>query len=231
MSLTPLPPAVAANIADDRLIYEWDEWDVHEYFDFPDEALEQRLTEISGRGSISLALAIGEWICHRYSRLSRDPAPMQHLEASWAEQMKPDASCYMETEDDEWRGVIRGPLSIVMTIANDALFCMDEDENTSVRAAWMTNLARHVLPRHEEFEAWLAIVVDRLALLHPQSASENDSLPNDTFLLGRPVPRELFDTLRTYDVTDESLLIQNFLASVDPLNPFLAVNAVDNDDA
>lgn len=227
MSLIPLRPAVAANIADNRLVYEWDEWDVHEYFDFPNEDLERRLAAISGRGAIALTLAVGEWICERYSQVSADPAPLQCLEAAWAEQMQPDLSGYIETEDDEWRGVIRGPLSIVMTIANDALFCLDEDDETQIRAAWMTNLARHVLPRREAFEEWLAKVVDRLALYHPIEGSDAESLASDEFSLGRPVARELFDSTEEFVSIEESALIQRFLASVDSQNPYLAMNATD----
>jgi len=229
--MNPLPPIVSAAITDLTLRYEWDEWDVHEYFDFLAEPLELKLAEVSGRGSIALTLAVGEWICHRYSEVSTDPAPMQFLEAAWAEQMQPGLCSYMETEDDEWRGVVRGPLSIVMTIANDALFCLDEDDNPSVRAAWMTNLARHVLPRLDDFEKWLDIVVGRLALLYTKATSASDSIAGDDFMLGRPVPRDLFDTGRLFSRAEESLLIQQFLTSVDPSNPFLAINAIDDDES
>jgi hypothetical protein len=98
-----LLPAVVADITERRLLYEWDEWDVHEYFDYPEENLEKRLAEVSGRGSIALTLAVGEWICQRYSQLNADPSPMEFLEALWAEQMEPGLAGYIETEDDEWR--------------------------------------------------------------------------------------------------------------------------------
>jgi hypothetical protein len=227
MALTPFPPAIAAGIADNRLVYQWDEWDVHQYFDFPEEVLEKRLAQVSGRGSIALTLAVGEWICQRYTRVSVDPAPMQYLEACWAEQMQSDLASYMETDDDEWRGIVRGPLSIVMTIANDALFCLDEDEETPTRAAWMTNLARHVLPSCEAFDQWLEVIMERL-LMHHSSGAE--SLEDDTLGLGRPVARELFDSTRIFVPSEEPALIQRFLASVDPQNPYLAANAIDDEE-
>jgi hypothetical protein len=224
MTLRPLPPVLAANIADHRLLYDWDEWDVHQYFDFSDQALEQRLAEVSGRASIALSLAVGEWICHRYSLLSSDPAPMQYLEAAWAEQLLPEQCSPVETDDDEWRGLVRGPLSLVITIANDGLFCLDEDDDVPVRAVWMTNLARHLLPEPAAFEKWLAQVLDLLVQHHPKAGSEGESLPDDEFHLGRPVARELFDTTNPYQPADEARLIAQFLQSVDSTNPYLAAN-------
>jgi len=230
VALLPLPPAVASGIADDRLTYEWDEWDVHEYFDFPDDDLEKILADVSGRGSMALTLAAGEWICQRFSKVSSDPAPMQYLEAAWAEQLQPDLCSYIETEDDDWRGVIRGPLSLVITIANDALFCLDEDDDVPERAVWMINLARHVLPSIDAFNLWIQEVLDRLRRHHPRQGSENESLPDDEFALGRPVARELFDTSRPYDPGEELLLISQFLNAVDSQNPFLAANEKDDEE-
>jgi len=162
--------------------------------------------------------------------VSADIIPMQYIEAAWAEQMQPDQATYIETEDDEWRGIVRGPLSIAITIANDVLFCLDEDEVAATRAAWMTNLARHVLPRTDSFESWLDIVTERLARYHPRQGSEGESFENDPYTLGRPVARELFDSTRAFDPAEESLLIQRFLAEVDPTNPFLAVNTVEDEE-
>jgi hypothetical protein len=224
MTLRPLPPAVAANIADDKLAYEWDEWKVSDYYTVGKGDFDDRIAEISGRGLLSLTLAVGEWICERFSRLDGDPRPMQFLEATWAEQMQPGLGSYVETDDDEWRGVIRGPLSMVITIANDAAFCMEEDDDPGNRVAWMTNLARHVLPSHDAFETWLRAVLDLLSKHHPKEGSDKESLPDDEFDLGRSVPRELFDTTQTYRPPDESRLIAQFLKSVDPRNPFLSAN-------
>lgn len=227
--MNPLPPILAANIVDDRLLYEWDEWDVHEYFDFPDEALEAQLMTVSRRASMALALAAGEWICHRYSGVSADPAPMQYLEAAWAEQMHLDTAAYVETDDDEWRGIVRGPLSLVITIANDALLCLDEDEETSIRAAWMTNLARHVLPNADAFERWLEAVIARLMQHHPRENEVIESMDGDVYGTGRPIARELFDTGLPVDPPAEAALIEAFLRSVDPQNPFLAKNVPDEE--
>jgi hypothetical protein len=231
MILRPLPPAVAADIADDKLVYGWDEWNVPEYYAFVEDDFDDRMVEISGRGAIALTLAVGEWICQRFSRVDGgDPAPMQFLESAWAEQMQPGLGAYIETDDDHWRGVIRGPLSMVITIANDAVYCMEEDDEPGNRAAWMTNLARHVLPSGDAFERWLRSVIDRLTQQHPKQGSDRESLSDDEYGLGRPVARDLFDTARPYLPADESLLIARFLSSIDPQNPFLSANQREDED-
>jgi hypothetical protein len=224
MALRPLHPAIAAGITDDKLAYAWDEWNVSEYYAFVEDEFDDRIATISGRGAIALTLAAGEWICQRFALLDNDPAPMQFLEATWAEQMQPGLGAYTETDDDQWRGVIRGPLSLVITIANDALFCMEEDDDPGNRAAWMANLARHVLPSRDAFDKWLAAVLDLLAQHHPKKGSKKESLPDDEFELGRPVARELFDTTKPYVRADEPALITRFLQSIDPRNPFLDAN-------
>jgi hypothetical protein len=226
VTLQPLPPAIAAGIADDRLPYAWDEWKVRSYFDFADEPLLERLTAVSGRGSIALATAAGEWVCQRFSRVSADPVPWQFLEAVWAAQIVPGRCRYTEIVEDDWRGVVRGPMAIAITIANDALFCLDEDPNTAVRAMWMTNLARHVLPRRDAFDQWFDVVTERLILHHPVEAAAAESLNGDNFKLGRPVARELFDSTRIFSPSEEPALIKRFLESVDPENPYLAANVV-----
>jgi hypothetical protein len=222
--MLPLPPIAEEPIATDDVLYEWDEWRVRDYFDFDEPDLEDQLDEVSGRGSLALTLAVGEWICERFSRLSADAAPLQFLEAGWAEQMQPGLTDYYETNDDDWRGPVRGPLSMVITIANDALFCLDEDDAMPGRAAWMTNLARHVLPVREGFETWLAAVVQRLLEHHPAANAADESLPGDEFELGRPVARQLFDTTRPWFRADEAPLVKDFIQRVDPSNPFLLAN-------
>jgi hypothetical protein len=224
MPLSPLPPVLAANIADDHLLFAWDEWNVRAYYEFDDAPILKRLAAVSGRGSMALTLAVGEWVCQRFARVGADPEPWYFLEAGWTAQMKPGRCTYTEIVEDNWRGPSRGPLAMVITIANDVLFCLDEDATTSVRAMWMTNLARHVLPNRDAFDRWLAAVLDMLVQHHPKNGSKKESLPDDEFELGRPVARELFDTTKPYVRVDEPALIARFLQLVDPRNPFLAAN-------
>lgn len=79
----PGPPAIDAGLTSDKVQFEWDEWNVMEYYAFVEEAFDDQMATISGRGAIALALAVGEWICQRFSRLDADPKPMQYVEAAW----------------------------------------------------------------------------------------------------------------------------------------------------
>lgn len=224
MVLRPLQPAIDAGITDDKILFEWDEWNVMSYWAFVEDALGAKLDLCSGRAATALALAVGEWICHRFSRLDPDPRPMQFIEAGWAETMQPGLGAYTDPDEDDWHGLIRGPLLLVIKIANDGLFCLPEDPEPRNRPAWMANIARRVLPHREAFEKWLETVLDLLAQYHPKVGSEKASFPNDEFDLGRPVARELFDTTKPYQPADEARLIARFLQSVDPSNPYLSAN-------
>jgi hypothetical protein len=224
MALRPLQPAIDAGITDDKLLYEWDEWKVMSYWNFVEEVLAAKLDLVSGRAATALALAVGEWICQRFSRLDADPRPMQFIEAGWAELMQPGLGAYTDPNDDEWRGLIRGPMLLAIRIANDGLFCLAEDPEPGNRPAWMTNIARRVLPNQEAFENWLGTVLDLLAVHHPKAGSEKESLPDDEFDLGRPVPRELFDTTKPHQPAEEAQLIARFLQTVDLSNPYLSAN-------
>lgn len=104
MALRPLQPAIDAATTDDKLLYEWDEWKVMSYWSFVEEALAAKLDLISGRAAAALTLAIGEWICQRFSRLDSDPRPMQFSEAGWAETMQPGLGAYTDPNADDWHG-------------------------------------------------------------------------------------------------------------------------------
>lgn len=225
MALPPLPPLAAAPIVDDRLVYTWDEWNVRRHYDFPEPVLFARLDGVvSPRGAIALTIAVGEWICARFSLVNADPTPAQFLEAAWAGQVDLARCVYTETNDDDWRGVIRAPLAMVITITNDALFCLDEDPVAAIRAVWMTNLARHVLPSKAAFEAWLEAVLTRLAQHHPPPSDEDSDgdLFGPALALGSPVARELFDTTRPFDSAEEALLVDGLLQRIATSgNPFV----------
>lgn len=224
MALRPLQPAIDAGTTTDKVLFEWDEWNVMDYYAYVEDDMDDAMATISGRGAMALTLAVGEWICQRFAHLDGDPKPMQFLEAGWAEQMQPGLGAITEPDDDDWRGVVRGPLSMVISIANDALFELHEDPCVGDRVAWMANLARHVLPDCGAFEKWLDQVISLLAQYHPQAGSDKESLPDDEYDLGRPVARELFDTTKPYQHADEAKLIARFLQTVDPANPYLSAN-------
>jgi hypothetical protein len=210
-----------AQIDENRASYQWDEWNVRDYYLDIDEDQLQRLDRISDAGNLALAIGCGEWICHRLSALSEDRDPGLYLEAAWAAVVHPYYCDYIETNDDEWRGPIRGPLNMVITIINDGIHCGDENPVKAAHACWMYNLARHVLPRTEEFEKWFEACVGRLEECHPKV--ESDDIWEEGPPFGIPVPREALDPSLSYAPEDAPELLDRFLRTLDPAqNHFLA---------
>jgi hypothetical protein len=211
-----------ASIVDDVLRYPWDEWNIRSHWDIVENPLYDRLDALSNRSVTALALATGEWVCHRYSALCSDPRPQQFLEAAWAGNIHPGYCEYTETTTDEWRGVIRGPLNIVILIANDALFCLHDDPHAATRACWMLALARHVLPQNAAFEPWFEACVARLEQFYPKDAITREGLFEPFESMGEPVPPEAFVPHVPWDPTLAPSLLDAFLQRLEPTqNPFL----------
>lgn len=213
----PVPPYIQkAGIVDDQLLYEWDEWNVRKYYDLDPQDVWTRLQPLSLRAQIALSIAIGEWVCHRFSLVDADPRPWQFLEAAWAGVISPCYCRYTETDDDEWRGPARGPLNMTISIVNDALFHINEDPNAAARAVWMRSLARHVLPGTDAFDAWFDAILQRLVHSFPKPPPDQEDLfsrfpPG----MGVPVPREAFDPARPYDPAQSPALLDAFLQTLD----------------
>lgn len=208
-----------------ELSYVWDEWQIKNYYMFAPEELFTRLDKITNKANTGLTLAIGEWICFRFSRLSVDPVPLQFLQAAWAGSVHPAYCSYVETNDDEWRGPVREPLAVVIAIANDALFCLRDDPNVATRVCWMKNLAKHVLPETQLFEKWFEFTVQRLSQFHTKTVeikADQINLFEEFPGQGKPVPREAFDPNYDYSPKLAPQLWDRFLKDLPAQNnPFL----------
>jgi hypothetical protein len=218
------PPHIArSGIAAHPLSYAWDEWAIKSYYWDVSQSLFDRLNALSDDASMSLALAVGEWVVHRFDAFSKDAEPLQFLEAAWAGTVHPYHCVYTETVDDEWRGPVRGPLAITITIANDGLFCRDADPEVATRACWMHRLATHVLADPAPFDVWFEACVQRLERFYPRiAAAEPESFFGLNLASHQPVPREAFDLSQNFDPARAPQLVDNFLRSLDPsANPSL----------
>jgi len=211
-----------ANVVSNEARYGWDEWHVNDYFLAIDEEQFARLDTLSDAANLALAIGTGEWICHRFSALSHDPVPWDYLEAAWAAIVHPFYCEYVETIDDQWRGPIRGPLSLTISIVNDGIHCRETDPHEATRSCWMYNLATHVLPETDAFEAWLEACITRLEQTHPKDREQED-IWGDGPPFGRPVPREALDPERPYDPETAPELLDRFLQGLlQEENRFLA---------
>lgn len=212
---------LSANIDIVEIKYEWDEWRVKDYFMdvYEDQLL--RLDRLSDAANLALAIGCGEWVCHRYSKLDKDTDPIKYIEAAWAAIIYPGYCKYIETNDDEWRGPVRGPLNMTISIINDAIHCRDTDPQEAVRACWMYNLTQHVLPRKIEFENWFEFCVKRLEKHHLRTDNEED-IWEEGPPFGVPVPREALTPSFSYDPKDAPNLLSAYLNKLNPLsNHFL----------
>ncbi|MBU3059269.1 hypothetical protein [Pseudomonas indica] len=215
-----------AGIVSAQRAYEWDEWNIKEYYRYLDEDWFDRLDALTGKANLGLTIAAAEWLIHRFSSSDPDPEPGLYLEAAWAGAVHSAYCPYMETGDDPWRGPVRGPMSMAMTIVNDALYGLEHNPNISVRACWLYNLTRHVLPDTKAFDAWWESCVQRLERFHSIAIELADYEPDlfENFPnMGSPVPPEAFDPRRPYDPAQNPSLWDAYLRSLDPsANPFLS---------
>lgn len=219
------PPYIRrADIATPELPFAWDEWNIKSYYMFADEELFHRLDAITNAANTALVMALGEWICWRFTPVSSDPRPLQFIEAGWAAVVDPIYCEYTETVDDEWRGPARAPLAVTIAIANDAIFYLDHDPHVATRVCWMWNLARHVITDHGPLDTWFEAIVHRLATHHRKegNTARDEDLFAERTLPDDPVPREATDPDFPYDPSQAPRLIDRFLRGLSPAeNPFL----------
>lgn len=212
MALPLQPHLLNAPVDTLEVEYSWDDWDVHQYFRPGDESLADRMLKVSHRGRTALAIAIGEWIVHRFHRVSGDRHALcsDYIEALWAWIIDWRYAIPFRPDDSEWQGPVLGALELVMVIANDGFESTEEQGDTELCPAWMSQLACHVLPTTREFLEWREQVVQRLEQHYPWEYDEDDLFLEGEFR-GEPVPRELFDVSRPFDPADADGYLKVFL--------------------
>jgi len=213
----------SAGIVDRDLVFPWDEWNLRPYYDHDAKGWWKRLNALSIRAQLALTNASGEWVRHRFSSVDGDVRPLQMLEAAWAGVVSPGYIRMPEPEEEEWRGPARGPLYILMLIVTDAFNHLEMDSDGASRAVWMYNLAQHVLPRTDAYDAWFGEVVQRLERHHPKPGpTEEDLFSGLPPGMGVPVSREAFDPRLAYDPAQAPAQIDAFLQRLDwRQNPYL----------
>jgi hypothetical protein len=211
-----------ARIAVPEIRFAWDEWNVARYYQPPDNRLVARTQLLSRRANNALTIAIAEWILYRFERLSADPEPWQYIEASWAMNVDLRYGDYYEPVDDEWRGPVRGPMSMAVTFVIDALFAEEAYPNAALEPAWATRFAFHVLPTTNAFRSWLVTCLQRLEQYSPAPPEADADWFDEMKNWGPLTPRELFDPDFVYDPTQAPALTGQFLRTLDwQTNEFL----------
>src|SRR5262245_45175072 len=130
MALPPPRYVQAANIQDDSVRFEWDDWKDIPAAGTPDKELVRRFGKISDRAVLAFMCATAEWIVHRFSKLCDDPAPLAYLEAAWAStiSMWYRASAreggwetYVHKNKREWRGPVKAPIADALQLLEEAI--------------------------------------------------------------------------------------------------------------
>lgn len=220
--LTKPQHIAVARIADPSIRYRWDEWHVQRAYQPVDPALWARLQGLTHRAIVGLTIASGEWVAYRFESLTDRPEPLEVLEAGWAANVDRAYSYPFQTEDDEWRGPILGPLNIMMAIVVDALYQRNPRTDPAESACWMSRLAQHVLPDATQFRQWQGLCVARLHRFCRAPEEAQAALFDDDAFEGDWVPRELFDPSFEYSPPLARELISRFLAPLEnDDNPFL----------
>ena len=220
----PRPGYIDPAVADPNLAFTWDEWKVRSFYKPADEKLVERLSHVTQRARVALTIAEAEWIVYRFEGIAKDPVPLQLIEAFWAANIDLRYGNYWEPVDDEWRGPVRGPLSVALLITCDALFCTSQSENWAENPSWMSKLAEHLLPPAflPVFVKWRETVLQRLEKFYSASAAPEPDLWDEVDSWGPYVPRELFDPEFDFHPDMTETLITNFLIGLNPAtNPYL----------
>lgn len=220
--------ARAAGVARRELPHDWDEWNVLAYYRHIEADLLEQVQGLTGKANLGLTIATAEWLVERFTPCDADPEPPAFLDAAWAGAAHPAYCAYMETDDDDWRGPVRGPMAMAMAIVNDATYGLADHPDVALRACWMHNLLVHVLPDEhtvEAFETWWDACVDRLATHHAIEVELAGQAPDlfDNFPdMGSAVPPSAYDPAQPYDPSQAGRLWDDFLRALDPsANPFL----------
>ena len=127
--------------------------------------------------------------------MDADPELALFLEAAWAAVVDARYAREIEIIDDEWRGPVRGPISMAMTFIIDALFADEAGPNSSYNAAWAATFARHVLPTRVAFDAWFEFCLTRFESLYRAPEERDRDWFNAENNWGVAVPAEAFNPI------------------------------------
>ncbi len=201
-------------IAEKTIRHSWSDWDPFETLGDADPETVERLDKVSNRGITAFAIGCSEWVVYRPGMLTSDDTPSNYLEAFWAYVMGVTEAQPPETDDEDWKGPIRGPINFALMMTLNTIICSEpEDGVPSTYAGLAARVALHVLSDERAFLDWQRSVLERLVRYFPRRTEDPD---------GPSVPREVLDPTVDLDTENVGRLIREFLSRLDPRrNPFL----------
>lgn len=195
------------------MTFAWDDWDPYEVVGEPDDKLIDKLSKLSFRANLTFSLGCTEWVVFRFSNVSEDPVPYQYLEALWAYSMSDQFKAPKESNDDDWKGSVRGPINMALMTALNVIYGF-EDEDPESEAAYSDAIACHVLNSDPLYLKWRDLLLARL---------ESHKRDNKN-AIGDPIPREILNPSVTIEPEQSNELVKQFLSNIQiESNPFLSV--------
>ena len=162
--------------------HTWDDWDPFEALSEPEARTKQKLRETSNRAISVFALGCAEWVIYRLGCHFSDNLPYDYLDAFWCFLQAGTDSAPPPTDDEEWQGVIRGPINLaLMTVLNTIYLA--EDGAPTQNGALAPQIVRHVIGPDDLFSKWEATVLDRLCAACPRVETDPDGIPLPRVLL------------------------------------------------
>lgn len=180
--------------------FEWDEWRFQSFFYYALDDERDQLSALTPNANRAFAIAICEWVEHRFSGLSKDKTPLDYICSGWAALINSEYSQYFDYDDQEWQGPVRGPLMAAFGIVNEIFYESGDDPDMAMRTCFALNLARHVMPPESGFEEWFEAVLSRLQTHHLLEEDPHmvPDIFSKNFPTGRAVGRDAFDLERNY---------------------------------
>jgi hypothetical protein len=210
--IPPTDPAAAPRFA-------WDEWRITDTYQPGDDAVRAVMAGVTVRANMAVCTAMAEWVVWRFEPLSGDIRPLLMLQAAWAAGVHTAYARYHEFNDDEWRGVVRGPMRMALGIVIDLIWSQQTAE-AGQHVAWMSQLAERVLPDPAPFRQWRSLILDRMQAQYPRTAS--DVVFEDDFDPGPWVPREAMNPAVRLTPSEVRQRMEDFVATLNPAtNPYL----------
>jgi len=205
----------AASVASPTIRYVWRDWEENRLYDTTeaDEALLERLDELSYRATLALTIACAEWVVYRYEGLADISMHLQYIEAAWASVVDDRYLRPWEPSEDDASGPVLGPLACALLLVQEGIEATAQESEAGLPVVYVSNLVARVLPDPSPFKAWRDVMIECLLLQAPRDLEDT---------LGDVVPREFFDSTETFSAELVESLTRSFMESLSPRrNPFL----------
>ena len=202
---------INANIQDQRVQYEWDDWRSLESKKIDDKTI-TRLREISRKAILAFMCGSAEWLIYRFAKLCDVQMPEAYIEAAWAMLINVryvgyGSFTWQEYENNEWIGPIKQPITKALQWLETAIQDLEwEGTDPAFDAFILSNIVTYVLADSKPYQIWSNQVLECLKVKYPRNPKDKQ---------GDVVPRQVLNLGCSFNVNDTELLINNFLKKLD----------------